>query len=97
MKKLLVFIFALFLTDGAYAASEPTTLITSCPSGYIAIYENNIVLANSTCPAGYVGIGTATSCLVAYPAGECWMYAPTNTDYADDTGTYEFNEVCPLT
>ena len=47
-------------------------------------------------PTGYTSAGTATSCLVIVPSGSCIMYAPTNTTYSDSTGSYIFNEACPM-
>ena len=69
---------------------------TSCPAGYVAIVETNMTIADSSCRSGYTSAGTADSCLVSLPTGSCIMYAPTNTAYTDETGTYEFTSACPL-
>ncbi|MBP3316511.1 MAG: hypothetical protein J6L70_02850 [Alphaproteobacteria bacterium] len=67
----------------------------SCPSGYIAIDSPYITIATS-CPSGTVSVGTAESCLVSSPSGDCIMYAPAGVSYTDDSGTYEFTDACPM-
>ena len=68
---------------------------TSCPSGYTAIDEPAITIATS-CPSGTTAIGTAESCLVSSPAGNCIMYAPAGVSYTDESGTYEFTDACAM-
>lgn len=75
----------------AYAAAPST----SCPAGYIAIDAPHITIATS-CPSGMVSVGTAESCLVSSPAGDCIMYAPAGVNYTDDNGIYEFTDACPM-
>ena len=89
MKKL-NFIFYILMCP-AFA----TTPSTSCPSGYIAIDEEYLTIATS-CPSGTVSVGTAESCLVSSPSGDCIMYAPAGVSYTDDSGTYEFTDACPM-
>lgn len=69
---------------------------TSCPSGYVAVVEEYMGIANSSCPSGYTSAGTATSCLVASPDGSCIMYAPVGVSYTDATGTYEYTSACAM-
>lgn len=69
---------------------------TDCPSGYIAVNEPYITIATS-CPSDTVDLGTAESCLVSNPAGDCVMYAPAGVSYTNDSGTYEYTEACPMT
>ena len=88
-------IFILFLAIapvGAIAAAPST----SCPSGYVAVENEYLIISDGTCPAGYTAVGTADSCLVTSPSGACIMYAPANTEYSDSTGTYEYTSACPL-
>lgn len=68
---------------------------TSCPAGYVEVAES-LTISGGACPSGTTSIGTADSCLVASPAGSCMMYAPTGMTFTDDTGSYEFTEICPL-
>lgn len=68
---------------------------TSCPSGYVAITEQQITIATS-CPSNTTPAGTAETCLATSPTGSCIMYIPANTSYTDDTGTYEYTEPCAL-
>ena len=91
MKRIFILIFV--IAPCASFAAEPST---SCPAGYVAVVEEDMEIADSTCPAGYTSAGTAYSCLVSSPAGSCIMYAPANTVYTDATGTYEFTAACPL-
>ena len=85
----------IFLLAGAPIMAYATAPSTSCPAGYIAIDEERITIATS-CPSGTTSVGTAESCLVSNPAGDCIMYAPAGMSYTDDTGTYEFADVCPM-
>ena len=87
------FILFLTITPCASFAIAPST---SCPSGYVAIEEEYMTIADGSCPTGYTSTGTADSCLVASPAGSCIMYAPANTQYTDESGTYEYTAACPL-
>ena len=77
----------------AQAISTPST---SCPSGYIAVVEEHMDIANSSCPSGYTSAGTATSCIASNPGGSCIMYAPVGVSYTDATGTYEFEQPCAM-
>ncbi|MBQ7128300.1 MAG: hypothetical protein IJO18_04945 [Alphaproteobacteria bacterium] len=89
----LLFIMSYFVpiynTDAAAPATE-------CPTGYITISKPDVILANTSCPSGYVSVGTVSSCLVANPAGNCFMYAPAGVSYTDASGTYEFTEACEM-
>jgi len=78
----------------AVNAAAPST---SCPAGFVAVDEPYLTIENGSCPSGTISAGTADSCLVSSPAGSCMMYAPVATEYTDETGTYEYTEVCPLT
>ena len=91
MKCLFVFILAI-----APCASFATAPSTSCPSGYVAIEEEYMNIANTSCPSGYTSAGTAASCLITSPTGSCIMYAPANTEYDDVAGVYLFTAACPL-
>ena len=91
MKRMMILIMAI-APAGAFAAAPST----SCPSGYITVLEEYMDIADSSCPTGYTSAGTATSCLVASPSGSCIMYAPANTQYTDESGTYEYTSACPL-
>ena len=91
MKKAFL-IVALFCSMDAFSAA-PTT---SCPIGYVAIVEVNMVIAGSSCPTGYVSAGTATSCLLSTPDGSCRMFAPKNAVYTDSIGSYVYTFACPL-
>ncbi|MBQ3038964.1 MAG: hypothetical protein IJD41_00195 [Alphaproteobacteria bacterium] len=85
----------IFLFAGAPIVAYATAPSTSCPTGYIAIDKPQITIATS-CPSGTTAIGTAESCLVSNPAGDCIMYAPAGVSYTDDTGTYEFTDACAM-
>ena len=91
MKRIFILILAI-VPVGAIAAAPST----SCPSGYVAVVEEYMEIANSSCQSGYTSAGTADSCLILSPAGACIMYAPANTEYSDSTGIYEFTAACPL-
>ena len=91
MKRIFILIMVI-VPVGAFAA-EPST---SCPSGYVAVVEEYMDIADGSCPSGYTSVGTADSCLVALPSGACIMYAPAYTEYTDTYGTYEFDQACPL-
>ncbi|MBO8407453.1 MAG: hypothetical protein IAC77_03265 [Proteobacteria bacterium] len=91
MKRIFIFVLAI-APIGAFAAAPST----SCPAGYVAVVEEYMEIANSTCPSGYTSAGTADSCLISSPAGSCIMYAPANTQYTDASGTYEYTAACPL-
>ena len=69
--------------------------IDTCPSGYIAIDRPYITLATS-CTSGTIAVGTAESCLVSNPAGDCIMYAPVGMSFTDESGTYEFTDACAM-
>ena len=85
----------IFLLVGAPIVAYATAPSTSCPTGYIAIDEPQITIATS-CPSGTTAIGTAESCLVSNPAGNCIMYAPAGVSYTDESGTYEFTDACAM-
>ncbi len=91
MKPLIV-IVSLFVAGGAYAAAPAT----SCPSGFVAVDEPYLTIANGSCPSGTTSVGAASTCLATSPSGTCMMYAPTATAYTDTAGSYEFTEICPL-
>ena len=91
MKRIFILIMAI-VPIGAFAAAPST----SCPAGYVAVVESYMEIADSACTTGYTSTGTADSCLISSPAGSCIMYAPANTAYTDNTGTYEFTSACPL-
>ena len=97
---ILCFPVSAFALDGGIIVGPPVQAIntpsTSCPDGYVAIEEEYMTIADSSCPTGYTSAGTANSCLASSPAGSCIMYAPANTRYRDWTGTYEFTAACPL-
>ena len=90
MKGLLI-LSCVFVVVGAYATAPST----SCPSGYIAIDDAYVTIATS-CPSGTTAAGTAESCLVSSPAGDCIMYAPAGVSYTDESGTYEFTDACAM-
>ncbi|MBR2393154.1 MAG: hypothetical protein IKB05_01545 [Alphaproteobacteria bacterium] len=85
----------IFLLAGAPIVAYATAPSTSCPTGYIAIDEPQITIATS-CPSGTISVGTAESCLVSSPSGDCIMYAPAGVSYTDDIGAYEFTDACPM-
>ncbi|MBQ8294774.1 MAG: hypothetical protein IJX89_05320 [Alphaproteobacteria bacterium] len=89
--KYLMFLSWFFVVGGAYAAAPST----SCPSGYVAIDDTYVTIATS-CPSGTTATGTAESCLVSSPSGDCIMYAPAGVSYTDDSGTYEFTDACAM-
>ena len=91
MKRVIV-LFLAITPIGAFAVAPST----SCPSGYATIEEEYMTIADGSCPTGYTAVGTADSCLISSPAGSCIMYAPANTQYTDESGTYEFEQACPL-
>ena len=91
MKRIIVLVLA--IAPMRAIAAAPSTL---CPSGYVAVVEEHMDIANSSCPSGYTSAGTATSCLASSPGGSCIMYAPANTTYSDDTGSYVFEQACAM-
>ena len=91
MKRIIVLIMA--VVPCASFAAAPST---SCPSGYVAVVEEYMTIANSSCPTGYTSAGTADSCLVSNPSGSCIMYAPTGISYTDASGTYEYTAACAM-
>ena len=91
MKRIIVLVLAI-VPVGAFAA-EPST---SCPSGYVAVVEEHMDIANNLCPSNYSSAGTATSCIASTPGGSCIMYAPANTTYSDSTGSYVFDQACAM-
>ena len=91
MKQLFVFIAVCWPV--MVNAAEPSI---SCPSGYIAITEEFMTIADNSCPSGATSVGTADSCLVAPPVGSCIMYAPANTEYTDESGVYEYIAACAM-
>ena len=88
-----IFILIMTIAPAGAIAAAPST---SCPSGYVAVVEEYMDIADGSCPSGYTSAGTADSCLVALPSGACIMYAPAYTEYTDTYGTYEFTSACPL-
>ena len=91
MKRIFILFFAI-----APCASFAVAPSTSCPSGYVAVVEEYMDIADGSCPSGYASAGTADSCLVSSPSGSCIMYAPANTQYTDLLGIYNFTAACPL-
>ena len=91
MKRIIVLVLAI-VPVGAIAAAPST----SCPSGYTAVMEEYMIIADGACPSGYTSAGTATSCLASNPGGSCIMYAPANTTYSDSTGSYVFEQACAM-
>ena len=91
MKRIIVLVLAI-VPVGAFAAAPST----SCPTGYTAIIEDHMTIANSSCPYSYTSVGTATSCIASSPGGSCIMYAPAGVLYTDSTGTYEYTEACAM-
>ena len=87
------YVYLLLLIPSTVYAAEPST---SCPSGYVAIEEEYMDIADGSCPSGYTSAGTADSCLISSPDGSCIMYAPANTEYSDDVGAYKFIVDCPM-
>ena len=87
------YVYLLLLIPSTVYAAEPST---SCPSGYVAIEEEYMDIADGSCPTGYTSAGTADSCLISSPDGSCIMYAPANTEYSDDVGAYKFIVDCPM-
>lgn len=95
MKKVF-FIFVVFATLRAYAYDFPL----SCPDGYATIEERLIILSDAACPSGYTTINVSNSemlgsCLTDH-MGICLMYIPSHTSYSDDTGWFEYTQLCPL-
>ena len=88
-----IFILIMAIVPCASFAVEPST---SCPSGYVAVVEEYMDIADSSCPSGYTSAGAADSCLVSSPSGSCIMYAPANTQYTELLGIYNFTAACPL-
>ena len=91
MKRIIVLILSIAPVCAIAAAPS-----TSCPSGYVAVVEEYMDIANSSCPSGYTSAGTATSCIASNPGGSCIMYAPVGVSYTDATGTYEFEQACAM-
>lgn len=95
---------AIVVGEGDYGKTGPDT---DCPSGYIAIEEQDITLfyhttsINYYCPDGMVfgesvGSGETTSCLIAEPLGECYMFVPPGKMYTDASGKYGFAGLCAM-
>ena len=91
MKRIIVLYLAIAPVCAIAAAPS-----TSCPSGYVAVVEEHMDIANTSCPSGYTSAGTATSCIASNPGGSCIMYAPVGVSYTDATGTYEFERACAM-
>lgn len=93
MKRVLFLL--LLLLPCVAVADEP---ITDCPTGYVAVLEGyaEITIADS-CDSGTYDAGTAESCLVESPSGECWMFVPAGAAFSDTSGAYEYTAICPLT
>ena len=91
MKRIIVLVLA--IAPVCAFAAEPST---SCPSGYVAVVEEDMDIANTSCPTGYTSAGSATSCIASNPGGSCIMYAPANTTYSDSTGSYVFDQACAM-
>jgi len=85
------------ISGAAFAKSPPT----SCSSGAILQTFNDVNLVEDRCSTGYIDMGeipsVVQSCAQTYSGIECWLYAPANTEFDDETGFYIFeNEICPL-
>ena len=91
MKRIIVLVLAIAPVCAIAAAPS-----TSCPSGYVAVVEEHMDIANTSCPSGYTSAGTATSCIASNPGGSCIMYAPVGVSYTDATGIYEFEQPCAM-
>lgn len=91
MKRIVIFLSILMP-----AAANAAALATSCPAGFVAVDEPYLTIEKGVCPSGYTSADTANSCLISSPAGSCMMYAPAGITYTDDTGSYQFTEICPL-
>ena len=91
--RLVCLLVGIIVSTSAMAAAPGT----SCPSGYVAINETAMIVADGACPTGYRSVGDAVSCLLPTPAGVCMMFAPADTAYSDDTGVWRFEDICPLT
>lgn len=93
--KILVFflMFFCFIID-SFGGSP----ITECPSGFIAVEEENYNILDETasCPIGTQAISVYNNSCSDDPSFDCIMYAPSNTQYTDETGTYIYTEICPL-
>lgn len=90
--KFLIFIVSVVTCGMAYGAAP----VTICPDGLTAIEETFMLLANSSCETGFTSVGTAESCLDNFFLGSCMMYVPAGMEYSDDTGMYQYAEICPL-
>lgn len=88
---LLIIIGSIFIKQ-AYAAPPSS----NCPTGYTAIEEPYITIAETTCPSGQIVIDDANSCLESSPNFSCIMYAPADVTYSDESGSYTFTSACPL-
>ena len=88
MKKI-AFIIA-FMPMCAYSVAPST----SCPTGYVTVTRSNFIMATA-CPTGYVAARKLNSCLnnATY---DCWLYAPAGMSFTDESGTYEYTDVCPM-
>ena len=91
MKK--IFILFLLATPTYAHASIPTT---SCPHGYTMVNNPGMTISATGCSIHQTNLGTTTTCLINSPDKVCTMYAPANTPYSDNSGTYEINTICPL-
>ncbi len=61
-----IFILIMTIAPAGAIAAAPST---SCPSGYVAVVEEYMDIADGSCPSGYTSAGTADSCLVYVCAG----------------------------
>ena len=92
MKKVF-FIFVVFATLRAYAYDFPL----SCPDGYTTVLERQIVLSDSSsCPSGYTKVNNRFTGSCLEDMNYCLMYIPSNTTYSDETGWFEYTQLCPL-
>ena len=98
MKKFLILISLTCIPQNLIAAAPPT----QCPDGFTTINKRYgyFYATGSSCPSNMTATGTTIVCGTIYPnnkaEGSCILYAPANTPYTDNTGTYEFVEACPL-
>ncbi len=96
MNKTISYLTFFIICINASFAAPPSE---NCPNGMIKTENNLLTIAADTCPTGYtaIGQGAATSCLATTSSAvKCAMFAPQNTPYSDNTGTYEYISICPL-
>lgn len=71
---------------------------TECPTGWLAISNDELSVAKTTCPTGTVYAGAMPQCKgldTSSDIQECGMYIQSGG--SDETGQYEFEEPCAYT